>query len=574
MKICLVTPFAWSQPHDVNEHVAGVAGGLRALGHEVTVIAPSTRAADLLAGRRALLRGEQADVLAVGPAIPVSRRSQLGVPVGVQANLRQALAQGAFDVVHGFEPGLPSLSYLALRDTDALAVATFVSANRLGYPPARSQREKLLGRLDALIALSESTRDAAEERFPGDYRILSPGVDTVLFSPAPKRKLIVVELRPNEREVARGVLHAVRELGEWEVVLLRTRALIGRPAIPRDLAARVHLRTAKDAASRAALLNGAAIFVPGVEGLRRVTLEAAAAGCAIARPRGVETQPELAAAAAARLAEDDELREREGAAARAETETQTFGDVARELESVYTSVGTRRRKRRQAEPLADRPWIVADLHMHTSWSHDCSIDAAELVDHAEAEGLGAIAVTDHNLFGGALEVLDLARGRELIVIPGEEVKTDDQGELIGLFLEREIPRGMSFGDTIVAIREQGGLVYVPHPFDRLHAIPDPRTLHRHLADIDVLEVYNARLLFEAFNDEALRFARKYNLTMGAGSDAHVLQGVGTGALRMRAFRDPEEFLISLRTAEVLRRPKSLAYLQSLKWVAQVKEKVR
>jgi predicted metal-dependent phosphoesterase TrpH/glycosyltransferase involved in cell wall biosynthesis len=574
MRICLVTPFAWSQPHDVNEHVAGVAHGLRALGHEVTVIAPSTRAADLLAGRRALLRGEQADVIAVGPAIPVSRRSQLGVPVGVQANLRQALAQGSFDVVHGFEPGLPSLSYLALRDTDALAVATFVSPNRLGYPPARSQREKLLGRLDALIALSEPMREAAEERFPGDYRVLSPGVDAHRFFPTAKRKRIVVELRPNERELARGVLHAVRELPEWEVVLLRTRALIGRPVIPRDLAPRVHLRTAKDAASRAALLNETAIFVPGVEGLRRVTLEAAAAGCAIARPRGVETQPELAAAAAARLAEDDQLREREAAAARAGADEQTFDHVARELEAVYNALGSRRRKGRKAEPLANRPWIVADLHMHTSWSHDCSIDAAELVDHAEAEGLGAIAVTDHNVFGGALETLDYARGRDLIVIPGEEVKTDNQGEVIGLFLEREIPRGLSFGDTIAAIREQGGLVYVPHPFDRLHAIPDPRTLHRHLADIDVLEVYNARLLFEAYNDEALRFARKYNLTMGAGSDAHVLQGVGTGALRMRAFQDPEEFLISLRTAEILRRPKSLAYLQSLKWVAQVKERVR
>jgi predicted metal-dependent phosphoesterase TrpH len=574
MRVCLVTPFAWSQPHDVNEHVAGVAAGLRALGHEVTVIAPSTRAADLLAGRRALLRGEQADVIAVGPAIPISRRSQLGVPVGVQANLRQALAQGAFDVVHGFEPGLPSLSYLALRDTDALGVATFVSANRLGYPPARSQREKLLGRLDALLALSEPTREAAEERFPGDYRVLSPGVDAALFFPAPKQKRIVVELRPNEREVARGVLHAVRELPEWEVVLLRTRPLIGRPAIPRDLAQRVHLRTAKDGASRAELLNETAIFVPGVEGLRRVTLEAAAAGCAIARPRGVESQPELAAAEAARLAEDDEYRARQAAAARADAEEQTFDHVARDLEAVYNALGTRRRKRRQAEPLADRPWIIADLHMHTSWSHDCSIDAAELVDHAEAEGLGAIAVTDHNVFGGALETVDYASGRDLVVIAGEEVKTDDQGEVIGLFLEREIPRGLSFGDTIAAIREQGGLVYVPHPFDRLHAIPDPRTLHRHLADIDVLEVYNARLLFEAFNDEALRFARKYNLTMGAGSDAHVLQGVGTGALRMRAFGDPEEFLISLRTAEVLRRPKSLAYLQSLKWVAQVKERVR
>jgi predicted metal-dependent phosphoesterase TrpH/glycosyltransferase involved in cell wall biosynthesis len=574
MRICLVTPFAWSQPHDVNDHVAGLAGALRIAGHEVTVLAPSTRASDLLAGRRALARGEAPDVIALGPAIPISRRSQLGVPVGVQANLRQALAQGAYDVVHGFEPGLPSLSYLALRDTDAFAVATFVSPNRLGYPPARSQREKLLGRLDALVALDEEVRDAAEERFPGDYRVLSPGVDAKLFAPSKKEKTIVVELRPNERLAARGVVRALRDVPDWNVLLLRTRPLIGRPAIPRDLAGRVRVRTARDAAARAAILNHASIFVPGVEGVRRVTLEARAAGCAIARPRGVETQHELAAAAAARLAEDDALREREARAARAEAETQTFEHVARELQEVYAAVGTRRRKRRQAEPLADRPWIVADLHMHTSWSHDCSIDAAELVDHAEAEGLGAIAVTDHNVFGGALEAADYARGRELVVIPGEEVKTEDQGEVIGLFLEREIPRGMSFAETVAAIRDQGGLVYVPHPFDRLHAIPDPRTLHRNLADIDVLEVYNARLLFEAFNDEALRFARKYNLTMGAGSDAHVLQGVGTGALRMRAFRDPEEFLLSLRTAEILRRPKSLAYLQSLKWVAQVKERVR
>jgi predicted metal-dependent phosphoesterase TrpH len=146
--------------------------------------------------------------------------------------------------------------------------------------------------------------------------------------------------------------------------------------------------------------------------------------------------------------------------------------------------------------------------------------------------------------------------------------------VIGLFLKEEIPRGLSFADTIAAIREQGGLVYLPHPFDRMHAIPDAATLHKHLADIDVFEVYNARLLFDQYNDEALRFARKYNLTMGAGSDAHVLQGVGTGRLQMRAFRDPEEFLVSLRSSEILRRPRSLAYLQALKWKAQVKERVR
>ena len=576
MRICLVTPFAWSQPHDVNEHVAGIADGLRARGHDVTVVAPSTRAADLLEGRRVLQRhAPSSGVIAVGPAVPISRRSQMGVPVGVRANLALALAQGRYDVVHGFEPGLPSLSYLALRDTDALTVATFVSPDRLAYPPARTQRERLLARIDALVALSGNAQRAAAERFPGDYRLLSPGFDPEVHAPGAKRRAIVVELRPNERAVARAVVRVLRELPEWEAVLLRTTPLVARPPIPRDLATRVHVRTARDGASRAAVLREAAIFVPGIAGLARVLLEAKAAGCAIASPPGVGEQPELAAAATARLAEDDGLREREGQRSLREAAHQTFDLVAGELDALYREIATRRKpKRALTDPLADRPWIVADLHMHTSWSFDCAVDPAELVDHAEAEGLGAIAVTDHNVFGGAIETVDAAAGRELIVIPGEEVKTVDQGEVIGLFLEREIPRGLSFEDTVAAIREQGGLVYLPHPFDRMHTIPEPKTLHRHLADIDVFEVYNARLLFDAQNDEALRFARKYDLTMGAGSDAHVLQGVGTGAVRMRAFRDPEEFLISLRSAEILRRPKSLAYLQGLKWMAQVKEKVR
>ena len=90
----------------------------------------------------------------------------------------------------------------------------------------------------------------------------------------------------------------------------------------------------------------------------------------------------------------------------------------------------------------------------------------------------------------------------------------------------------------------------------------------------MLEVFNARLLFETYNEEALRFARKYRLLQGAGSDAHVLQGLGTGAVRMRRFDGPEEFMLSLRGAQVLRRPRSLLYLQSLKWAAQAKERVR
>ena len=575
LRLCLVTPFAWSQPHDVNEHVEGVAKELRTLGHSVTILASSNRARDIAAGRRALLDGLEAEVVALGPAMPISRRSRIGVPVGARANLSLALSLGRFDVVHGFEPGLPSLSYLALRDAQGLAVATFMSPERLSYPPGRAQRDRLLGRLDALVSTSDETAEAAALRFPGHYEVISEGVDPQLFRSGRKRNLIVVEWRPTERALVRGVLRELAELPEWELLLLRTKPLTGRPTIPRVLRERVHVRTARDGPARAPLLAEASIFVPAVDGLGRVRLEAAASGCAIASPPGAREQPELYGAEAARLAENADYRRRKAERARSEAEGQTFGAVAHELDELYRSLAKRRHTTPdQADPLRGRPWILADLHMHTSWSHDCAVDPADLIMYAEANGLGAIAVTDHNTFGGALETVELARDHELVVIPGEEIKTDGQGEVIGLFLQEEIPRGLSFADTVEAIKEQGALVYLPHPFDRLHSIPEPATLQRHLADIDVFEVYNARLLFEAYNEEALRFARKYNLTAGAGSDAHVLQGVGTGALRMRAFEGAEEFLLSLRSAQVLRRPRSLVYLQSLKWMAQAKERVR
>jgi hypothetical protein len=389
-----------------------------------------------------------------------------------------------------------------------------------------------------LLATSQTTADAARERFRGDYTVISQGVDHALFRPSRKTKLLVAELVPGEREVARAAIRRLDALEGWELVLLRQSAIAKRPYVPLRLRGRVHVRTQPATEERAALLNQANEFVAAPGGSERLALEAAASSGVSAPHDG-------------------------------------FDAVAAELDRIYSRLAGRRRPVRiGGDPLSDREWIVCDLHTHTSWSHDCSVPTDALLDAAEEIGLGAIAVTDHNVFGGAQEALNLARGRDIVVIPGEEVKTKGQGEVIGLFLHEEIPRGLSFEDTIAAIRAQGGLVFLPHPFDRRHAIPDPATLHRHLAEIDVLEVYNARLLKETYNDEALRFARKYNVLQGAGSDAHVLPGLGTGAVRMREFRTPEEFLISLHTAEILRRPKSLAYLQSLKWVAQVKEKVR
>jgi glycosyltransferase involved in cell wall biosynthesis len=575
LRICLVTPHAWSVPHDTNEHVAGVAAALRGRGHDVVILAPSSRSADLVAGRRALQEGRLQDVVALSRAVPVSPRSAVGIPVGVRANVATALRRGDFDVVHGFDPAMPGLSYVALLEAETTTAATFVDPERLGFPARRNHRDRLLARIDTLVATSDEVATRAAERLPGAFTVVPPGVDLDLFRPGRKRNLVVIETSAAGLAVVRSALRALRSMPGWEAVLLRTARLAARPSIPIRLRDRIHVRTAVSASARSELLRPAAIVVPSPEGLRRLCEEAAAAGCALVEPPGVLAQPELAAAALLRLAEDRDARERDASARRASVAGASFADVAEQLEGLYSAAARRRRPARthETEPLADREWIVADLHMHTNHSHDCSIEPAALLDHAEAEGLGAIGVTDHNVFTGALEAVELARGRELIVIPGEEVKTDRDGEVIGLFLQREIPRGMTFADTVAAIREQQGVVYVPHPFDRMHSIPAPATLHGHLPEIDVLEVYNARLLFDAYNDEALRFARKYGLLAGAGSDAHVLQGVGTGALRMRRFDGPEEFLLSLRTATVLRRPKSLAYLQSLKWVAQARDRL-
>jgi len=575
LRICFVTPFSWSQPHDVNEHVRGAAEALRRRGHTVTIVAPSSRAADLLEGRRALQRGVVGETIAIGAAVPKSLSDRVALPMGVRANLATTLSLGEFDVVHGFEPGLPSLSSAALVEAETTTAATFLSTERITVPPRKNQRAKFLARVDALLGTSESAIERASERFPGDYETIPLGVDTTAFAPAGKRRLVVVELAPGQSAVARSVLHVLPTLPGWEVVLARTAPLTRRPTIPAAVRDRARTRSLVKPDARRTTLADASIFVPAPGGSDRLLLEARSSGCAVADPAGLADQPELAAASVARLAEDDELRFGLAAEARALALGSDFDRVAERLDAVYRRVAGRRRAatHHEGDPLGDREWIVVDLHMHTHRSHDCSIDPQALVDHAESEGLGAIAVTDHNVFAGALETVEHARGRELIVIPGEEVKTDNQGEVIGLFLNEEIPRGMTFAETIEAIRAQDGIVYVPHPFDRMHAIPAPATLLRHLADIDVLEVYNARLMFEAYNDEALRFQRKYGLLAGAGSDAHVLQGVGTGALRMRRFDGPEEFLLALRTAEVLRRPKSLAYLQSLKWAAQVREKI-
>ncbi len=214
--------------------------------------------------------------------------------------------------------------------------------------------------------------------------------------------------------------------------------------------------------------------------------------------------------------------------------------------------------------LADRELIGVDLHMHTNHSHDCATPVEKLLETAKAQGLGAIAITDHNEISGALEAREKADGIKIIV--AEEVKTADQGEVIGLFIEEKIPRGLTLEETIAEIKRQGGLVYVPHPFDRMHSVPDYEHLLKVVEDVDAIEVFNPRVAFSAFNEEAATFARKYRIVAGAGSDSHVAQGLGSVKIMMRDFDGPEEFLESLRDADIIRKKQSLLYVQALKFI--------
>jgi len=248
-----------------------------------------------------------------------------------------------------------------------------------------------------------------------------------------------------------------------------------------------------------------------------------------------------------------------------------WGRVAEELEAIYRRLLARRHDPtgdpEVRERISRRPLIEVDLHMHTDHSGDCATPVDVLINTARDRGLGAIAITDHNEVSGALEARKLAEELgDIKVIVAEEVKTAEQGEVIGLFLEEKIPKGLTMAETIREIRAQGGLVYVPHPFDRFHSVPDYEHLLDIVEEIDLLEVFNPRVAVTAFNEEAVRFATKYRIVPAAGSDSHVAQGLGSVRQRIHDFDGPAEFLEAMRDADITRKHKNLVYVQTLKFL--------
>jgi glycosyltransferase involved in cell wall biosynthesis/histidinol phosphatase-like PHP family hydrolase len=601
LAIAQVTPFAWEARNEVNLYVARVSEELARRGHRVLIVAPSESAALVKDSRRAIrgrpdgLLARAADeplVLGVGEVLPFSpaRRRSASLPVDVARTIEDALTALSLDLVHVHEPFAPSASSAALRHSRALNVGSFHAPTErvVSTQLTRGLSRLLLARLDARTASYGATRELMQRYFPSEYQVIAPGADV-----APARRegepLELVMIAEEERVALRVFLRALRLLPaelSWHATVCSSRPLAAPATLSRALHERVRFVSTPELTEAEALAQADIVVLAsdGIRPLPGILVRALAARSVPVASRlpaydellsdgeyGLEFEPgdvQTLSTHLASLLSEPELRERLRVQADGLRQSFSWSRVADDLERLYGRLVARRHddggSTQLRARLASRRLIDVDLHMHTDHSYDCATPVEVLLAEARTRGLGAIAVTDHNEISGALDARSKADG--VTVIVGEEVKTADQGEVIGLFIEQKIVRGMTLQATIAEIKHQGGLVYVPHPFDRLHSVPDYEHLLEVLDEVDAIEVFNPRVAISEFNDEAVRFAAKYRIPAGAGSDAHVPQGLGSVRIRMREFDGPEEFLQSLRDADIVRNPASLLYVQALKFL--------
>jgi predicted metal-dependent phosphoesterase TrpH/glycosyltransferase involved in cell wall biosynthesis len=612
LTIAQVTPHPWGR-HEVNQFVEHVSLELVERGHRVAIAAPSSaRGGTRLARRQVEAARERPEslfgdewsgaraggeggppVVSVGPGLPLPRgpRPRAGpVPIDLSRALESLLGGIEFDIVHVHDPFAPSASSVALRHSRSLNVGSFhePSERVLSTQVARPLVEIFFGRLDARTVSSAETAELMHRYFPGSYDRVEPGSvrpDTAdRLADGPFRIAFAAE---EERGALRLFMRALRRVPtdlDWEAVIWLEEG--NEPRMSRQLRERVRIvrpraATPEDVIASADVLCVASGGPSPIPRLVRCGLACGVIPVASQVPiydelladgqHGLMFPPGDALTLAGqleRLMRDEALRNRlrKGAAGA----TRSWEEAADEIEEVYARLVARRHhpagKAEIRRKISRRKQISVDLHMHTDHSPDCATPVRTLLETARDQGLGAIAITDHNEVSGALEAAEIADEVGIKVIVAEEVKTAEQGEVIGLFLSEKIERGMTMAETIAEIRKQGGLVYVPHPFDRLHSVPDYEHLLDMVEDIDILEVFNPRVALTAFNEEAERFAAKYRIVPGAGSDSHVAQGLGSVKIRVHDFNGSEEFLEAMRGADIIRKHKNLVYVQALKFI--------
>ena len=195
--------------------------------------------------------------------------------------------------------------------------------------------------------------------------------------------------------------------------------------------------------------------------------------------------------------------------------------------------------------------LKTDLHMHTYYSHDSGTSPEKMVARCQKVGLNCIAVTDHNTIDGALAVQRLAPFQ---VIIGEEVRSS-QGEITGLFLSETVPRGLTAVETARRIKEQGGLVSLPHPFDHFRSgVITREALVDVLPYTDIVEVFNARNTLDGDNRKAREYAEEHGLLFSGVSDGHSTMELGRTYVEMPEFDGtPEGFKKALAEGTIVAR---------------------
>ena len=195
--------------------------------------------------------------------------------------------------------------------------------------------------------------------------------------------------------------------------------------------------------------------------------------------------------------------------------------------------------------------VFADFHIHTRFSRDSILTEEKFIEKAVERGLTHVAITNHNNVEGAIAVRDkvaeLGMTDRLTVILGEEISTTD-GEVVGLFLTKTIPRGLSANETADEIHRQGGLVSIPHPFDPFRGSHIKEGPLRNLAEvgkIDCVEVFNCRITLQQHNQEAAEFAKRYEIPGIAASDSHSSFEVAMAFNAMPEFDTADELKASL-----------------------------
>ena len=189
----------------------------------------------------------------------------------------------------------------------------------------------------------------------------------------------------------------------------------------------------------------------------------------------------------------------------------------------------------------------ADLHIHSMHSPDSKSTPEQIIAQCQKAGIDCVAITDHNTIAGSLELKRIAPFK---VIVSSEIHTGE-GEIIGYFLEKEIPKKLSAKETVRLIKEQGGLVCIPHPFDDLRGSAIERSaLYEILPEVDIIEIFNARCLYSYHNNMARDLAAKHKLPASAGSDAHTPGEIGRTYVEMPDFVDKEGFLKALAQGKI------------------------